>query len=97
DAQDAGHCFVIRPPDDLDQPPAPVPAAGSRLRVTKILAALVAFLCLCRAPELAGVDEAARFMADLSEEGGQACWRGDLELDTRCPDIRVPVLRAAGR
>src|SRR5690606_31960510 len=86
DAQGAGHCFIIRPPGDLDQPPAPVPAAVSRLRVAQVLPALVALLCLCRAPDLAGVRKPSRFMAELGEEGGQSHRGGDIELDARSPD-----------
>src|SRR5690606_15191614 len=44
DAQGQRHGGVIRPPCDLDQPPAPVPAAVSRLRVAQVLPALVALL-----------------------------------------------------
>src|SRR5690606_16024761 len=62
DPHGAGHCFVIRPPCELDHSAPTKPAAVSRLRVTKILAALVPFLRFSRPPYLAGVDKAARLM-----------------------------------
>src|SRR5690606_6993802 len=96
-AHGAGHCFVIRPPCDLDQSAPTESAAITRLSVAQVFPALVSLLRFCRPPYLAGIDEAARLMADLGEKRSQPYWCGDLELDARSPDIGVPVLRPAGR